>query len=165
MPTAKRSALYKTGLKVRRAVLGRAYVDRSIRNADEFTEPFQRIITEYAWGAIWARPGLTRKERSMLNLGMLTALGRTDEVALHVRGALNNGLTVDQIREVLLHTMVYCGVPATLESFKVASKVLAEEGVLPATGKPRPKRSRKVRRSGVCVRPRPRSSSSGPWRA
>ncbi|HJU16833.1 MAG TPA: 4-carboxymuconolactone decarboxylase [Stellaceae bacterium] len=119
--------LYDKGLAVRRAVLGAEYVDRSIRNADAFTEPFQKFVTEWCWGAIWNRPGLDRKTRSLLNLAMLTALNRPNEVRLHVRGALNNGVTREEIQEVLLQATVYCGVPAALESFRIASEVLKEE--------------------------------------
>jgi 4-carboxymuconolactone decarboxylase len=109
-------------------VLGAEYVDKSLSNATDFNRPFQELVSEYCWGAVWSRPGLTRKERSMINLAMLTALGRTHEVEIHVRGALNNGLTKEQISEVLLHTTIYCGVPAALDSFRVASKVIAEHG-------------------------------------
>ena len=92
--------------------------------ADDFTAPFQKLVTEWCWADTWNRPGLDRKTRSMLNLAMLTALNRPHEIKLHVRGALNNGLTPEQIREVLLHTMVYCGVPATLDAFKAAKEVI-----------------------------------------
>jgi 4-carboxymuconolactone decarboxylase len=121
-----RKDLYDTGLGIRREVLGREYVDNSIKNANDFNRPFQELVTEYCWGYIWGRPGLTRKERSMINLAMLTALGKPAEVELHVRGAINNGLTKEQITEVLLQTAIYAGVPAALESFKTANKVLAE---------------------------------------
>jgi 4-carboxymuconolactone decarboxylase len=117
---------YKKGLKIRRAVLGRKYVDASIKNADEFTRPFQELVTEYCWGAIWGRGGLTRQQRSLLNLAMLTALNRPHEIKLHVKGALNNGLSKAQIREVFLQTAIYCGVPAALDSFRVAREVFAE---------------------------------------
>jgi 4-carboxymuconolactone decarboxylase len=121
------SALYEKGLAMRRAVLGADYVDRSLKSADTFTEPFQKLVTEWCWGEIWNRPGLDRKTRSLINLAMLTALNRPNEVRLHVRGALNNGATREEIREVLLQTTVYCGVPAALESFRIASEVLKEE--------------------------------------
>jgi 4-carboxymuconolactone decarboxylase len=121
-----RKDLYETGLNIRREVLGSQYVDTSIKNANDFNRPFQELVTEYCWGAIWGREGLTRKERSMINLAMLTALGRTHEVELHVKGAINNGLTKEQITEVLLQTAIYCGVPAALDSFRVANKVLQE---------------------------------------
>jgi len=128
MSDESRKDLYETGLEIRREVLGREYVDNSLKNATDFNRPFQELVSEYCWGAVWSRPGLTRKERSMINLAMLTALGRTHEVEIHVRGALNNGLTKEQISEVLLHTTIYCGVPAALDSFRVASKVIAEHG-------------------------------------
>lgn len=118
---------FDQGLKVRRAVLGDAYVDRALANTTPFTEAVQRITTEYAWGEIWARPGLDRKVRSLLNLGMLTALNRPHELAIHVRGALNNGCTVEEIQETLLQTAVYCGMPAALDSFRVAQEVLKSE--------------------------------------
>jgi 4-carboxymuconolactone decarboxylase len=126
MSDETRKDLYETGLEIRREVLGREYVDKSLNSATDFNRPFQELVSEYCWGAVWSRPGLTRKERSMINLAMLTALGRTHEVEIHVRGALNNGLTKEQISEVLLHTTLYCGVPAALDSFRVASKVIAE---------------------------------------
>lgn len=118
--------VYHKGLKVRRAVLGRKYVDNSIKSADDFTRPFQDLVTEYCWGAVWARTGLTRKTRSIINLAMLTALNRPHEVKLHLRAALNNGVSRDEIREVLLQTAIYCGVPAALDSFRIAREVFAE---------------------------------------
>ncbi len=118
--------VYHKGLKVRRAVLGRKYVDNSIKSADDFTRPFQDLVTEYCWGAVWGRTGLTRKTRSIINLAMLTALNRPHEVKLHLRGALNNGVTKDEIREVLLQSAIYCGVPAALDSFRIAREVFAE---------------------------------------
>lgn len=121
-------ALYDKGLAMRRTVLGAEYVDRSLANADEFSQPFQKLVTEWCWGEIWNRPGLDRKTRSLINLAMLTALNRPNEVRLHVRGALNNGVTREEIQEVLLQATVYCGVPAALESFKIAGEVLKEEG-------------------------------------
>ncbi len=128
MADESRKDLYETGLNIRREVLGREYVDNSLKNATDFNRPFQELVSEYCWGAVWSRPGLTRRERSMLNLAMLTALGRTHEVELHVRGALNNGMTPAEISEVLLQTTIYCGVPAALDSYRVASKVIAEHG-------------------------------------
>ena len=113
----------------RRAVLGADYVDNSIKNADDFNLPMQELVTEYCWDAIWNRPGLDRKTRSMLNLAMLTALNRPHELRLHVRGAINNGLTKDEIKEVLLQTAIYCGVPAAIDSFKNAKEVLKEMGI------------------------------------
>ena len=126
MAAATKSAVYKKGLKIRRAVLGRKYVDASIKAADDFNRPFQELVTEYCWGAVWGRPGLSRKTRSLINLAMLTALNRPHEMKLHVRGALNNGLSREQIREVLLQTAIYCGVPAALDSFRAAREVFTE---------------------------------------
>ena len=117
---------YKKGLKIRRAVLGRKYVDNSLKAADDFNRPFQDLVTEYCWGAVWGRAGLSRKTRSLINLAMLTALNRPHEVKLHIRGALTNGVSKDEIREVLLQTAIYCGVPASLDSFRVAREVFAE---------------------------------------
>jgi 4-carboxymuconolactone decarboxylase len=118
---------YDAGLAVRREVLGDAYVDRSLNNANDFNSALQDLVTEYCWGAIWTREGLERKERSIVNLTMMTALNRPAELALHVRGALRNGLSRDQIREVLLQCAVYAGIPAAIESFKVAQSIFDEE--------------------------------------
>lgn len=115
------------GMAVRRAVLGDEYVDRSLNNATDFNRPMQELIAEYCWGAIWTRDGLDRKTRSLINVGMLTALNRGDELRLHVRGAINNGCTSDEIREVLLQASVYAGIPAGLDGFRVAAAVLQEE--------------------------------------
>jgi 4-carboxymuconolactone decarboxylase len=123
--------LYDQGMAVRRAVLGDAYVDRSLQSGTEFREPMQNLVTVFCWGAVWNRPGLERKTRSLINLAMLTALNRSTELAAHVRGAVNNGATKEEIQEVLLQAAVYCGMPAGLESFRVAEKVfddLAAEG-------------------------------------
>jgi 4-carboxymuconolactone decarboxylase len=120
---------FDNGLATRRAVLGADYVDNSIKNADDFNMPMQELVTEYCWDSIWNRPGLDRKTRSMLNLAMLTALNRPHELRLHVRGAINNGLTKDEIKEVLLQTAIYCGVPAAIDSFKNAKEVLKEMGI------------------------------------
>ena len=125
---ATKTPVYKKGLKIRRAVLGRKYVDNSIKAADDFTRPFQELVTEYCWGAVWGRPGLSRKTRSLINLAMLTALNRPHEVKLHIKGALANGVSKDEIREVLLQTAIYCGVPASLDSFRIAREVFAEAG-------------------------------------
>lgn len=127
-------ALFEAGLKVRREVLGADYVDASIANANDFTMAFQHITTEWCWGYGWDRPGLDRKTRSMLNLAMLTALNRVPEIKLHVKGALNNGVTVDEIKEVLLHATIYCGIPAGLDAFKAANEVLVEAGAVPKKG-------------------------------
>ena len=115
------------GMKVRREVLGDEHVDRAIAGTDDFTADFQDLITRYAWGEIWTRPGLDRRTRSCITLTALVALGRDHEVELHVRAALRNGLTPDEIKEVLLHATVYCGVPAGNAAFAIAQRVLAEE--------------------------------------
>src|SRR4051794_4043301 len=121
---------YENGMKVRREVLGDAHVDRSVAATNEFTAPFQDFITRYAWGDVWTRDGLDRRTRSCITLATLAALGREGELALHVRGALRNGLSLAEIREVLLHTAVYAGVPAANAAFAVAQRVLREEGLL-----------------------------------
>jgi len=117
---------YEHGLEVRRAVLGREHVDRSLEQASEFMRPMQELVTEYCWGAVWTRPGLDRRTRSLLNLGMLTALGKSHELGAHVRGALTNGCSGEEIQEALLQASIYCGVPAGLEAFRVAEKALDE---------------------------------------
>jgi 4-carboxymuconolactone decarboxylase len=124
---SEQTELFDKGLKVRREVLGSSYVDKSISNADDFMKPMQKLVTEYCWGEIWNRPGLDRKTRSFLNLAMLTALNRPHELKLHVRGALNNGITRNEISEVFLQSAIYCGVPAALESFKSAAEIFKEE--------------------------------------
>jgi 4-carboxymuconolactone decarboxylase len=129
------SPQFEKGMKVRREVLGADYVDASMANANAFMQTFQEITTEWCWGYAWSRPGLDRKTRSMLNLAMLTALNRSPELKLHVRGALVNGVTVDEIKEVLVQATVYCGIPAGLDAFKTANEVLKEAGALPAAGK------------------------------
>jgi 4-carboxymuconolactone decarboxylase len=121
--------LFDRGLKTRREVLGAEYVDASIANADDFNRPMQELVTQFAWGEVWNRPGLDRRTRSLLNLAMITALNRPHELELHVRGAVNNGVTKDEMREVFLQTAVYCGMPAALDSFRVARKVLKEMGL------------------------------------
>ncbi len=121
--------LFNRGLALRREVLGAEYVDRSLTTANDFMMAFQRITTEWCWGYAWGRPGLDRKTRSLVNLAMLTALNRAPEIKLHVRGALNNGVTVDEIKEVLLHATIYCGIPAGLDAFKAANEVLKESGL------------------------------------
>jgi 4-carboxymuconolactone decarboxylase len=124
--------LFARGLALRRDVLGPEYVDKSLQSANDFMMAFQRITTEWCWGYAWTRPGLDRKTRSLLNLAMLTALNRSPEIKLHVRGALNNGVTVDEIKEVLIHATIYCGIPAGLDAFKAANDVLKEMGAVPA---------------------------------
>jgi 4-carboxymuconolactone decarboxylase len=121
--------LFDKGLKIRREVLGAEYVDASLKNADDFMRPFQELVTRYCWGETWSRPTLDRKTRSIINLAMLTALNRAYEVKLHVRGAINNGLTKDEIREIFLQTAIYCGVPAAMDSFRAAREVFKEMGI------------------------------------
>lgn len=120
------SKMFAAGLDVRRAVLGAEYVDASIANANDFMVSFQKLVTEYCWGEVWTRPGLDRKHRSMLNLAMLTALNRPNELRLHVRGALTNGVSRDEIKEILLQACIYAGIPAGLDAFKVANEVFKE---------------------------------------
>lgn len=119
--------LFEQGLKTRRDVLGSAYVDKAIANADEFSKPLQELVTQYCWGDVWNRPGLDRKTRSLLNLAMLTALNRPHELKLHIRGALNNGVSKEEIRETFLQAAIYCGVPAGVESFRLAKEVFAQD--------------------------------------
>ena len=117
---------YEGGLKVRRAVLGDAHVDRTLTRRNDFNGEFQELITRYAWGEIWTRPGLPRHTRSLLTVAMMIALNRTDEFKLHVRAAFNNGVTRDEIREVLLQAAIYCGVPAANTAFHLAEEVFAQ---------------------------------------
>ena len=119
--------LFEEGLRIRREVLGDAHVDRATESATAFTADFQELITKYAWGEIWSRPGLDRKTRSCITLAALVALGREHELPLHVRAARRNGLTADEIKEVLLHTAVYAGVPAANSALKIAKRILLEE--------------------------------------
>lgn len=120
---------FDKGLATRRAVLGTDYVNASLSRADDFDRPMQELVTEYCWNEIWNRPGLDRKARSMINLAMITALNRPHELKVHVRGAINNGLTKAEITEILLQTAIYCGVPAALDSFRNAKEVFKELGV------------------------------------
>ena len=120
-------ALYDAGLAARKEVLGERYVDNAINNADDFNRDFQALVTEYCWGVCWGNDVLSRKQRSLLNLGMLAALGRSHEFELHFRGALRNGCSVEELRETLTQITIYCGVPAGVESFRIARRVLAEE--------------------------------------
>ncbi|MEO7152222.1 MAG: 4-carboxymuconolactone decarboxylase [Burkholderiaceae bacterium] len=117
---------YEQGLKTRREVLGAEYVDAAIQGADDFSRPLQEFVTEYAWNGVWNRPGLDRRTRSLLNLAMLTALNRPHELRLHLRGALTNGVTEAEMREVFLQSAIYCGVPAAMDSFRLAREVLKE---------------------------------------
>jgi 4-carboxymuconolactone decarboxylase len=118
--------LYERGLEIRRAVVGSAYVDKSLAEADDFNRPLQELVTKYCWGEVWSRPGLERRDRSLINLAMIAALNRPHELKLHVRGALNNGLSRDEIREVLLQVAIYCGVPAGIDSFRIARELFRE---------------------------------------
>jgi len=120
---------FEKGLKTRREVLGAEYVDQAIRNADDFNLPLQELVTEYCWNEIWNRPGLDRKTRSIVNLAMLTALNRPHELKLHVKGAINSGLSKDEIAEIFLQSAIYCGVPAAIDSFRTAKDVFKEMGL------------------------------------
>ena len=124
------SQLFERGLEKRRDVLGSEYVDASLSESDEFMMVFQRAVTELAWGWAWSRPGLDAKTRSMINLAMLTALGRFDELGIYVKGALRTGVTVEEIQEVLLHAIPYCGTPAGRQAFLAAHRTLVAEGAL-----------------------------------
>ena len=118
--------LFNKGLEIRKSVLGKEYVEKSIASADDFNMPLQRLVTEYCWGAVWGREELPKKTRSMLNLAMLSCLNRPHELKIHVQGALRNGLTKTEIREVLLQVAIYAGVPAAVDSFRVAREAIAE---------------------------------------
>ena len=127
--TAMNRDAFEKGLKTRREVLGAEYLDQAIRNADDFNLPLQELVTEYCWNEIWNRPGLDRKTRSIVNLAMLTALNRPHELKLHVKGAMNNGLSKDEIAEIFLQSAIYCGVPAAIDSFRTAKDVFKEMGL------------------------------------
>jgi 4-carboxymuconolactone decarboxylase len=126
MEPNEKSESFERGLKTRREVLGDSYVDSSLEKATEFSWPMQKLVTEYCWDEIWNRPGLSRRDRSILNLGMISALNRQHELRTHVRGALNNGLTKEEITEIFLQVAIYCGVPAAIDSFRSAQQVLDE---------------------------------------
>jgi 3-oxoadipate enol-lactonase/4-carboxymuconolactone decarboxylase len=129
-PPTEKSARYDAGLVVRREVLGDAHVDRATANATDFTRDFQELITEYAWGEIWTRPGLDRRSRSLITLTALIARGHHEELAMHVRAALRNGLSVEEIKELILQSAIYCGVPDANTAFRIAQGVLAEDGLI-----------------------------------
>jgi len=129
--TAGQDSTYERGVAMRRRVLGDAHVDRAMAGASEFARLVQDLVTEYCWGAAWTRPGLDRKQRSMLNLAILIALNRGTEFKTHVRGALANGLTSDDILEVIVQCMIYCGVPAAVEGARLAKEVFKEKGIQP----------------------------------
>jgi len=118
--------MYEKGLRIRRATLGDAYVDKALSQADDFTDDMQKLVTTYCWGEVWGREGLDRKTRSTINLAMLSALNRPHELATHVRGALKNGLTENEIKEIFLQVGIYCGVPAMIDSFRVARQVIED---------------------------------------
>ena len=119
--------IFDRGLEVRRAVLGSEYVDAALANADDFNRPLQELVTEYCWGAVWGREELPRKTRSLLNIAMIATLNRPHELALHIRGALNNGCSKDEIREVLLQVAIYAGVPAAVDGFRIARSVFEQD--------------------------------------
>lgn len=129
--------LFEQGLKLRKQVLGAAYVERQLKNADAFSMPMQMLATKSAWGMVWTRPGLPRRIRSMLNLAMLVALGRADELELHLDGALRNGVTKKEIAEILLQSAIYCGYPAALGGFRTAREYFAKQPKRPAKGRRR----------------------------
>ncbi len=120
--------VYDRGLKIRREVLGAEYVDKALAPADTFGKPLQDLVTEYCWGAVWGREELPKKTRSMLNLAMIAALNRPHELKAHVKGALTNGVSKDEIREIFLQVAIYCGVPAAVDSFRIAREAFAEAG-------------------------------------
>ena len=120
--------MYERGLKIRREVLGAAYVDKALATADDFGKPLQDLVTEYCWGAVWGREELPKKTRSMLNLAMIAALNRPHELKAHIKGALTNGVSKDEIREIFLQVAIYVGVPAAVDSFRIAREAFAEAG-------------------------------------
>jgi 4-carboxymuconolactone decarboxylase len=119
-------ATFEKGLEIRKSVLGAEFVENAIKSADDFNRPFQELVTEYCWGAVWGREGLSKKTRSLLNLAMISALNRPHELKMHVAGALKNGVTRDEIREVFMAVAIYCGVPAGVDAFRTAREVFAE---------------------------------------
>jgi len=121
--------MFENGLSIRRQVLGAEYVDNAFKAADDFNRPLQELVTQYCWGEIWSRPGLDKRTRSLLNLAMISALNRPHEIKVHVKGALTNGVTKDEIREVFLQVAIYCGVPAGVDSFRIAKEVFKEMGI------------------------------------
>jgi 4-carboxymuconolactone decarboxylase len=118
--------LYERGLAIRKSVIGAEFVDKALASADDFTQPLQRLVTEYCWGAVWGREELPKKTRSMLNIAMLAVLNRPHELRLHVQGALRNGVTKDEIREILLHVGIYAGIPCSVDSFRIAREAIAD---------------------------------------
>jgi 4-carboxymuconolactone decarboxylase len=124
---AMTNEVFERGLEIRKSILGAEFVENSFKTADDFNLPMQELTTEYCWGAIWGRDGLPRKTRSLLNLAMISALNRPHELKMHVKGALKNGVSKDEIREVFLQVAVYCGIPAGVDAFRIAREVFAEE--------------------------------------
>jgi 4-carboxymuconolactone decarboxylase len=122
----KGTPLFEKGMEIRKSVLGKEFVEKSFASADDFNMPMQELTTEYCWGAVWGRDGLPKKTRSMLNLAMLCALNRPHELKMHLKGALTNGVTKEEIREVLLQVAIYCGIPAGVDAFRVARETFAE---------------------------------------
>src|SRR5277367_5421466 len=118
--------MFDKGLSIRRAVLGAEYVDKAIASANDFNRPLQELVTQYCWGEVWGRPGVDRRMRSILNIGMLVALNRPHELKIHLKAAFTNGITQDELRELLLQTAIYCGLPASLEAFRIAKEVIQE---------------------------------------
>jgi len=118
--------VFERGLEIRKSVLGAEYVEKSFASADDFNRPMQELVTEYCWGAIWGRDGLPKKTRSIINLAMISALNRPHELKMHVKGALKNGVTKEEIREVFMQVAIYCGVPAGVDSFRIAREAFAE---------------------------------------
>ena len=118
--------VFERGLEIRKSVLGADYVEKSFASADDFNRPMQELVTEYCWGAVWGREGLPKKMRSIINLAMISALNRPHELKIHVKGALKNGVTKEEIREVFLQVAIYCGVPAGVDSFRIAREAFAE---------------------------------------
>jgi 4-carboxymuconolactone decarboxylase len=118
--------LMDAGIKARREVLGDEYVDRAMKNVDDFNKPFQEIVSEYCWGLCWTDETLSRRDRSILNLGMIAALGKMHEFELHLRGAIRNGLTKDELRAILIHISIYCGIPVGVDCFRIAKQVLGD---------------------------------------
>jgi 4-carboxymuconolactone decarboxylase len=121
--------MFEKGLAIRKSVLGAEFVENAFATADDFNREYQELVTQYCWGEVWGRPGLDKKTRSMLNLAMLSALNRPHEVEIHVRGAIANGLTKDEIKEIFMQVAIYCGVPAGVDSFRIARKVFKEMGI------------------------------------
>ena len=121
--------MFEKGLKIRREVLGAEYVDNAMKTADDFNRPLQELVTTYCWGEIWGRPGLDRKTRSIVTLSMLTGLNRPNQIRAHVKGAIANGVTKEELKELFLQAAIYCGVPAAVESFRIAREVFQEMGI------------------------------------